>query len=225
MKKLKILCICLSSVILSSCLNDDNGVIDVPQNVGKVAFINAAPGTTNLKYYANDNLINSGGTDYGNSFGYLNFEIGNYNISAGESDLNPLSLNVELNKLYSIYTYKENDTIKLISYADNLVEAEHGKAVIRFIQLSPDAPQMKIGIDGETSDLGIYNFKGNSQFMNIDPTLHIQKMYLINAETSDTIFSKNVEFEQGRLYFVYTQGFVNTENENERIDIKSIRFN
>src|SRR5690606_23939038 len=108
-------------------------------------------------------------------------------------------------RFYSVFAVNTPGNTELIGFEEQFIVPNTGKAAIRFFQLSPDAPTLKVSISGETANLGTYEFKQASGYMEINEVLN-KKMYLIDYNTNDTIFSKNMNFTNGRLYSVVAKG-------------------
>ena len=214
-----------SGLFMGSCLND-NGDIDIPGEGGYVAFINASPDSEGLIFYSNDDLVNSNNTDYSEFFGYVLFEPGTKSmvVSNGEEDLDTLSLNVNLNRFYSVFAVNEYDNLQLVAYEDNYTVPAPGKASMRFIQLSPDAPALRILIEGNNEASPIYQYLQSSAFTDVNETIS-KKLFLVDAETNDTILTKNnITFQSGVSYSVFSRGFYNTDDEDQQLDVQIIPF-
>ena len=213
-----------TGLFMGSCLND-NGDIDIPDEGGFAAFINTSPDSEGLIFYSNDDLVNSNDINFSEFFGYVLFEPGQKSIvvSNGDEDLDTLSLNVELNRFYSIFAVNEYDHLQLVAYEDNFVQPAMGKASMRFIQLSPDAPDVRVQIEGSDEVSQIYQYLQGSSFADVDQVMN-KDLYLINAETNDTILTKNVTFQSGVYYSVFSTGFYNTDDENQQLDVQIIPF-
>lgn len=228
MKRFKFLAGILGAgFLLTACLSfDDDYNHQQPQEVGYLAFINASPDSEDLKFYSGTDLINQTPLDYGEFINYIYHNTGNISIrtKAGNSEyLDTLNFNLQKDKLHSIYAINEVDDLKLMIYNDDHFYPEIQKSMIRFIQLSPDAPHLRIAIEGSEQDLGEYHYTETSPFMEIDPAIH-KYMYLIDEVTSDTLFSKKVNFAGGKSYSVFSKGFIDTTVNSQKLDIQAIPF-
>ncbi len=219
----------LASFSITSCLNndDDNGVV-VPENAGYILFTNVSPGSTGLRLYANNEVFNNNPLNYNQFFNYAPVEIGSKTLTVrsgnSSTDLDTISLNVELNKLYSVFAVNTPENIELLAYSDNpTAPSSQLKTKIRFIQLSHNTPSVKLAIEGIEGDLGTFNFRNASSFMEID-RVNNKKLYLINSETQDTIFSKNVSFSGGSAYSVFSEGIFGSDDEDLDLDIQYLQY-
>lgn len=212
-----------SGLFLSSCLNNDDGPV-IPDQSGFMLFVNTSPGTNGLKYFANGEAVTMPALNYNELYGYTYQEVGetNFTIRTGSVDLDTLSLDVDINRYYSLFAVNTPDNIELVAYQDNPVAiSTPNKASIRFLQLSHNTPLVKVAIEGMEENLGIYYFKQASSFMEIDNIFN-KNIYLINAETNDTILSKPLILEAGKTYSVFSEGIYGSDNENLDLDVQLI---
>lgn len=214
-----------SGVFMTSCLNNDDGSI-VPDQSGFVVFINASPESNALKFYADGNVVNMPALDYNEFYGYLYQEVGekNYTVRTGSTDLDTLVLDVELNRFYSLFAVNTSDSLELVAYPDNVPPISNpSRASIRFIQLSHNAPMVRVGIEDIAENFGTFSFKQASSFLEINQAIN-KKLFLVNSETNDTVFTKTVTLEGGKAYSVFSEGIFDSENENIDLDVKILPF-
>ncbi|SMC42750.1 DUF4397 domain-containing protein [Moheibacter sediminis] len=227
LKKLGVLGTVLFGTIgLTSCLNNDDE-LPVVQDAGFVAFFNVSPDSNGVRFYSNDRLINQNSTNYSQFFGYVTMEAGTHQIkvnSGSGSDLDTISMNVMKDKRYSVFAVNEFENLELVAYEDALVAPGAGKSSLRFIQLSPDAPQLTIAIEGIEAPVGNLNYKQATSFVQINELIN-KDLYLISTETQDTLFTKEIRLENGKIYSVFSKGFVNTTNTNQKLDVQIVPVN
>lgn len=219
----------LAGFSVTSCLNNDDGdIVGPPENAGYILFGNLSPGSNSLRLYTNDEVFNNNPINYNQFFNYTPVEIGSKSLtvrSGGSStDLDTISLNVELNKFYSVFAVNTPENMELLAYLDNPSSpSSQLKTKIRFIQLSHNTPSIKLAIEGIEGDLGTYNFRNASSFMEID-RVNNKNLYLIDSETQDTVFSKNVTFNGGSTYSVFSEGTLGSEDENIDLDVQYLQY-
>src|SRR5690606_36536621 len=105
----------ISGLFATSCLDDDSS--SEPFSGGWVAFVNASPDASSLKFYSNGNVINSSGIPYGQYFGYLSAPTGVHNLtvrSGNNTDRDTVTINVGINKYYSVFAVNLLDNIELL---------------------------------------------------------------------------------------------------------------
>lgn len=227
-KKMKVLGVfLLGALSLSSCLNNDDE-LPIPEDASFVAFHNVSPNSNGLKFSENGNLINTNSANYGQFFGYANLTPGQSKItvqSGTSSDLDTLNINLIKDKNYSVFAVNRFEDLELVAYEDQFTNPNSPlKTLFRFIQLSPDAPTVVLKIEGNNEDFGQYFFKQASGYREIEEVLG-KNIYLIDVETNDTILSKSINLTRGKTYSIFSKGFVNTTNPNQKIDIQIIPIN
>lgn len=215
----------ISGLFATSCLDDDSS--SEPFSGGWVAFVNASPDASSLKFYSNGNVINSSGIPYGQYFGYLSAPTGVHNLtvrSGNNTDRDTVTINVGINKYYSVFAVNLLDNIELLAFEDNFLNLGAGKSGVRFSQFSPDAPLLRVEFEGEADPIGVFGFKQSTTMKEINAATD-KKMFLIDEETSDTLLTKTYTFKEGFSYAVFSKGLVNSTSSNQNLDIQVIPFN
>ena len=216
---------CILTVIsVASCLNNDDGGNVPTEDSGFVLFTNVSPGSTDLKLFANGELFNNSAIDYNEFIPFSPMAVGTNVLTlqgnSSTADLDTINLSVELNKFYSVFAVNSPENIELLAYLDNPGQVSHpSKTMIRFIQLSHNCPPVKVVIEGMEDDLGTYNFRNASSFMEIDNVSN-KNLHLIHAENNDTIFTKNVTLNGNSTYSIFSEGDINSEDPNLDLDIQ-----
>lgn len=226
LKKLAVLGTVLFGTLgLTSCLDNDDE-LPVVEDAGFVAFFNASPDSNGLRFYSNDGLINQNTVGYTQFLNYIPFEVGNHEITVngGNGNLDTINLNITKDKTFSVFAVNKFETLELVAYDDAITAPAAGKASMRFIQLSPDAPAVTVRIEGVEAPVGQFNFKQGTAFVQMDP-VNKKDLYLIDSETQDTLLTKEISLSNGRIYSVFSRGFVETTNSNQRLDVQIIPYN
>src|SRR5690606_10484495 len=112
-------------------------------------------------------------------------------------------------KFYSLYLVGYDD-VEVLYMEDDLTNPPEGKATIRFIHLSPDAPRLDFEIDagtGEPFHIDDYAFKEFSDFMTIDgdSAYHIR---FIAHNSEDVLHTFEFTPAAGMIYTVWVKGLV-----------------
>lgn len=214
----------LISVLLISCLDSDDQNYLNTQNSAWVAVINASPGSSELKFYNNGTSLNSSSLEYGDFLGYFNQNKGSaaFTVRDGNSlDLDTLNMDLMQDFYYSVFAINTSDNLELITYIDNHNAVSSDKSLIRFIQLSPNAPSLKLLIENEEQDLGTYLFKQASPFLEVNSGLN-RKFHLVNTETDEIVFTKEITLGNGKVYSIFSKGIFDSSEENLNLNIQSI---
>jgi hypothetical protein len=213
-----------STTFMTSCLNtEDDSTPYTP--AGGVTFNNFSPGNDGLKFLSGGETTHNGTLDYGQNIGFwtANAGIHTFTVNSGSTPLDTLNVTIAPDRYYSLFAVNTPENTELISVEEQFIIPETGKAAIRFFNLSPDAPSLKVSLANEPTDLGTYFFKQSSNYMQVNEAFN-KRMYLIDHANNDTIFSKQVNFSNGKLYQVVAKGLVNTTDDTKKINIQVTAF-
>lgn len=208
-----------------SCLNNSDDYVE-NQESGWIVFVNASPGSSQLRLYTDDTPVPGQELNYGEFNSYARVPVGEKQISArqGGSSLATSSLTVELNGFYGVYAVNMPDHMELVTYLDNHSTPENiNKTVFRFMQLSYNTPTVKLKFETEEEDFGEYNFKESSPFMEIQ-SFDEKNVYLIDEATSDTLATKKISMQGRKSYVLFSKGELGSSNENQKLDLQLIQF-
>lgn len=160
-----------SLLFMAGCKLDDNKVQPaVP--VSYVALYNASPDAPGLNVSVDNTQINVQPFDYSAYTGYLRFYTGQRHFTVGPANGSNVvvdtTVNFVANKAYSVFVVDNYNCASLLVLSDSASTPPAGKAVIRLINLSPDAGTVHLSVKG-SSELGTGEaFKGASSFLTID---------------------------------------------------------
>ena len=151
----------LGGLILNGCLKDDNDVYQI----SAVRALNAVPGSEQLDIFLDQNKLNfDDGVWQDEEFAYMdtlpyknawpNHRLVSVVDPKDYPNAAPLvqqAVNFTPGKFYSLYVVG-SESVEVLSVEDDLSVPTDGKAKIRFIHLSPDAPpldfEVQTDIDG-----------------------------------------------------------------------------
>ncbi|RZK16365.1 MAG: DUF4397 domain-containing protein, partial [Flavobacterium sp.] len=158
------------TTLLGSCMKDDE--VRPQQPVAGLSIIQASPTTENLDVYV-DATRAVLDLPYAKKIDYLNLYPGNRKISikktGSQTDLLAQELTLKDYIGYSLFVIDKLETVKFLFLEDDLAAPATGKAKVRFVNLSPDAPALNLAIAGKETDLVTNKlFKEYSTFIEID---------------------------------------------------------
>ena len=203
-------------LFITGCLNNETPeVIDYSY----VCIYHFSPDAGDLDIYDNDEKINNGGYKYGTYSFYTPFTEGVHNIKftvANSQDLLTSELiDLDLNTYYSLFVVNEANFMESVFGLDTLEQPESGKAMIRFINASPDASQL-VDLAIVDSDTLFEN-----RFYGL-PSGFIQRNagtfdFVVNDSDADTamITLQDAKLEGGRFYTIALQGYKNPPEDND----------
>lgn len=190
------------------------------ETTATVMLVHAAPGTPNSDLYLQGNLKESN-IAYGSNSAYQEVtskDGGQFTADIRDSIadtsivsiFNPAWID---RKKYSIVMYGEPSEVAQGIFSDDFSAPTAGKAKVRFIHLSPNAPALDVlANDEEVVTNKVYygsnSFNASTGFE--DVVAGVYKVDLRINGTSNIAFSvNNINFADGKVYTLYAKGFVN----------------
>jgi hypothetical protein len=206
-RALMVLCCAAVMIFLSGCLDDNDRVDPVP--LGYVSIYHAAPDAPALDIVVDDRRVNAQPFGYSDYSGYLNFYTGSRKLKfSSVNAANPLVdtvFDVAEGKAYSIFVINRLANIETLVVQDSAATPASGKAMVRFVNLSPDAP----AIDVASTDGSLFtntSFKQATAFRELDA-----KTYSFDVKSAASgevlLTAKDVVVRPGGFYTIVTRGF------------------
>lgn len=196
------------TTLLGSCMKDDE--VRPQQPVAGLSIIQASPTTENLDVYV-DATRAVLDLPYAKKIDYLNLYPGNRKLSikktGSQTDLLAQELTLKDYIGYSLFVIDKLETVKFLFLEDDLAAPATGKAKVRFVNLSPDAPALNLAIAGKETDLVTNKlFKEYSTFIEIDAaekvTFNVKNKETGAPETSIA----DVKVQAGGIYTIWVKG-------------------
>jgi hypothetical protein len=213
MRSLKVLSlfvfIFFSSITLVSC-SEDEEIVTPPVAKSKVLVTHASPDAPGVDLLV-DNAVAGTNLTFPNSTGYLEVNSGTRNVKVNVTGTSTTAIEANLNlaqdKNYSVFAVNNVASIEALVLEDNLTLPASGKAHVRFIHLSPDAPAVDITLTDGTVVFGDYTFKEASAFTPLDAGTYDLQVRL--AGTSTVVLDlPGIALTAGKIYTVFAKGLV-----------------
>ena len=200
-----------ASSVLVGCNNDDGNSNPVaPAASARVMAIHASPDAPAVDLVV-DGAVAGTGLAYPNNTAYLDLAAGTHNVKvnvAGTSttviDANlPLAGGVN----YSVFAVDSVSAISALVLTDDLATPASGKAHVRFVHLSPNAPAVDVAVASGPVLFANKSFKDYSAFTPVDAGTYNLEVRL--AGTSTVVLPlAGVSLQAGKIYTVFAKGFV-----------------
>ncbi|MDD3394262.1 MAG: DUF4397 domain-containing protein [Anaerotignum sp.] len=191
--------------------------------IGYVRVIHTVPDAPNVDIYANDKRIVSN-LAFGKYTDYLSVPEGDYKISlyvAGTKDSPVLTdmLTVDKNSKTTVAAVGNLKDIELRAIIDANQAKKAGKAMIRFLHLSPNAPAVDITLPDGTVIFSNIPFEHITPYIDVLPmnyTLQVRA-----AGTDDVVLTvPNVKLDADKYYTVYAIGLAGGKPELQALLIQ-----
>lgn len=193
-----------TTLSFSACKDDD------PVQ-GKVLVVHASPDAPGVDLLVDDTKVNTAALTFPNNTGYLNVDAGerNFKVNAAGTSTSVINADVTIdpNTNYSLFAINRLTTIEALLVEDDLTAPASGKAHVRFIHLSPDAPAVDVTLTNGTIVFGNTSFKSGTGFAPLDAgTYNLQARVAGTATVALEI--PNVTLVAGKIYTVFARGFL-----------------
>lgn len=186
---------------------------DDPEPLPPIAYVSlyqASPNSPDLDIILDDKVITNG-FEYTDHTGYLRFITGDRKLEFGPTGADNVvidtTMKFEEGKAYSVFvvdTYQEADILIL---NDNTDAPADGKAKVRFLNLSPDAPEVNLAeADSLTPLFTGQIFKEDSEFTEVDARTY---NFVVKSASGDEVLLSmpNAVLLDGFSYTVLVRGF------------------
>ncbi len=212
LKKTTLLLSGLLAVAFTSC-KDDEYVAPEPVPVGFVSFYNGSSGSQPFDILLDNQRINNQGFKYTDYSNYLNLVPGDRKIKItpinAVNALIDTTIKVQDKKAYSLFIASAQQKTTLLAVQDSILTPAAGKAVVRVVNLSPDAPAVDITTSGTSSQAlssGLA-FKKITPFVELPAGTHSLQIKG-NGEGAELLPKSEITLESGRAYTLIVRGTV-----------------
>jgi hypothetical protein len=176
----------------------------------KVMAIHASPDAPGVDLLV-DNTVRGMNLTFPNNTAYLDVNAGSRNIKVNVTGTSTTVidavLQLEAGVAYSLFATGSVSNISPLVLLDNLTTPAPGKAHVRFVHLSPNAPSVDVTVQGGAVVFGNKAFQGNTEFTPLDAATYNLEVRL--AGTSTVVLSlPNITLQSGKIYTVFAKGFV-----------------
>jgi hypothetical protein len=208
-------------LLATSCLDDDNNNQNTtPTEVAYVSLYNASPDAPNLDVIVDDRRINRSPFDYSEYTGYMPFYTGSRNLRIGPNGANNVVVDTTLQLLnahaYSIFVVDNYQHADLLVIEDT-GEPGSGQAMVRFLNLSPDAPAINLSNDDSGTPLfSNQSFKATTAFKPV--TAGTFDLRITSTDGAQELLNiPDATFVAGRYYTVIVRGYQTPPSGNTHV--------
>jgi hypothetical protein len=198
-----------ASVAFTSCEKDEDPVV-TPGNA-KVMVVHASPDAPGVDLLVDNSKQNTAALAFPQNTTYLTVKEGTRNIKVNASGTSTSVINKDVSfakdKNYTLFAANKLANIEPVLLTDDLTAPATGKAHVRFVHLSPDAPAVDIAVTGGAVVFPNVAFKGNSAFTPVDAgTISLEAR--LAGTTTVALPVGNVTLLAGKIYTVFARGLL-----------------
>jgi hypothetical protein len=195
--------VCALMLVVTSCKKD--------LTYAKVLVTHASPNGPGVDLLIDDSKINTSALNFPSNTGYLQVESGTRNIKVNVSGTTTSVIAADLlfdvDKSYSIFAIDSVAKISPLVLTDDLTAPAAGKAHVRFIHLSPNAPAVDVAVTGGSVLFGGKSFKDYTTFTPLDAGTYNLEVRVAGTSTV-ALPLPGIVLEAGKIYTVFAKGFL-----------------
>ncbi len=200
----------ITPIFFVAC-SDDDPVTPAPVAKAKVLVVHASPDAPGVDLIV-DNAVAKNNLTFPNNTGYIEIDAGlrnvKVNVAGTTTTVFQANLNIMENKNYSVFAANLAASLEPVLLEDDLTLPASGKAHVRFIHLSPNAPAVNITLTDGTIVFGNVAFKGSVNFTPLDAGTY--NLQVRDAATNQTVVLElnNISLQTGKIYTVFAKGLL-----------------
>jgi Domain of unknown function (DUF4397) len=213
--------LCVLTLALSSCLKTNNSYYNPA--VALVTFVQASPDAPAMDFYLNNNKVNVSPVNFGDNISYFKANIGqrtaNCYVAGTQTKIFSDTTTFKENYVYSLFLANKVSSPQFLRLTDTIAQPASGKANIRFVNMSPDAPAVDLAVQGGAVLVTNRAFKGFSSFApvtgNTTYTLEVRQ-----AGTNTVLATlAGVQLYSGFVYTIWLRGLATPTNNTNGLNV------
>ncbi len=197
----------VAMVFVSSCKKDET----TAKTYAKVLVTHASPNAPGVDLLVDGAKQNSAALAFPKNTGYLQVESGTRNIKVNVTGTSTAVINADLalakDKNYSVFAIDSVSKISALVVEDDLSTPASGKAHVRFIHLSPNAPAVDVALAGGAVVFGNKSFKDYTAFTPLDAGTYNLEVRVAGT-TPPVLPLPGIVLQAGKIYTVFAKGFL-----------------
>ena len=192
----------------------DNGsgdaFVDLQAATSKIKVIHASPDAPGVDLLV-DNAVVGTNLTFPNNTGYLTLNSGTKNVKVNVTGTTTTAIEADLllgaYTNYSVFAIDIVSNISPLVVVDDLTAPASGKAHVRFMHLSPDAPAVDITLTDGTVVFGNNSFKDFTAFTPLDAGTYDLQVRVAGTETV-ALNLPGISLQDGTIYTVFAKGLL-----------------
>lgn len=197
--------------LFTACKKDDDETTPAP-GAGKLMAVHASPDAPGVDLLLDNSVINSAPVEFTDATGYIGVPSGTRNVKVNVAGTSTTALNANVTiangKSYSLFAIDSVSKLSALVIEDNLAAPAAGKAHVRFIHLSPNAPAVDVALaNGGAVVFGNKSFKDYSDFTPLDAGNYDLEVRVAGTQNV-ALPLPGISLTAGKIYTVYAKGFL-----------------
>ena len=199
----------LTLLVLAGCGSDSsNPVAPAPQ--ARVMAVHASPDAPAVDLLV-DGVVAGSGLAFPNNTGYLSVASGTRNVKVNVAGTTTTVIDANLPVAgginYSVFATGPVASLQPLVLTDDLTAPASGKAHIRFVHLSPDAPAVDVAVTGGPVVFADQSFRDFTAFTPVDAGTYDLEVRPTGT-TTVALALPGVTLQAGKIYTVFARGFL-----------------
>ncbi len=200
-------------IAVVGCSDDDDNGVNATSQTARVFITHASPDAPGVDIFV-DNAPVAAVNDlkFPNATGYVELPAGSRNIKLavtnqgiGNAVLDQ-TLALTANTDYTVFAVDSVSRLDLLVLVDDLTAPAAGKAHVRFVHLSPNAPEVDVVVTGGPDLFTNRAFKTATAFTPVDAGTYNLEVQLSSNGTV-VLPLPNITLQDGKIYTVFAKGF------------------
>lgn len=194
------------------CSDDNNPVAPNTPTTAQVTVVHASPNAPAVDIVI-DNAAPPAVEDlaFPTNTGYVALTAGSRNVKVNVANTATTVINADLplvaGKVYSVFAIDSVSSIEPLVLEDDLTAPAAGKAHVRFVHLSPDAPAVDVAVTSGPVVFGNVAFRGFQGFTPLDAGTYNLEVRVAGTATV-ALPLPNITLTAGKIYTVFARGFL-----------------
>ncbi len=219
-RSLFLVLIAACSLSINTGCSEDTASSPTPSPQARVLVVHASPDAPGVDLLVDNQKVNQQPLTFPNNTGYLSVNAGTRNVKVNAAGTTTTVINADLpleaNRNYSVFAIDSVSKITALVTNDDLTPPAAGKAHVRFIHLSPNAPAVDVSLVGQPAGEGLFTNRtfnrtitaAQQAFTPVDSgTVNLEVR--VAGTTTVALSLPNITLDAGKIYTIFAKGFLN----------------
>ena len=197
-----------AAISMSSCNREETPIL----NTANLMVVHTSPDAPGVDLLVDNNKVNAAALTFPNNTGYLPVIEGTRNLKVNVAGTTTTVINADVpftkNTSQTLFAIDSVSKLSTLLLTDNLTAPAAGKAHVRFVHLSPNAPAVDIALANAGAVVfPNVTFKGSTAFTPLDAGTYNLEVRVAGTQTV-ALPLPGIVLEAGKIYTVFAKGFL-----------------